>query len=249
MGRRSPTPQRRPTTEREPRLATDPSLSHHDDPERATRSGQEGPAAPVLPAPGAGDGAGPPPERQGTVASHRRERRIKSRNRALAEWVVAIGLAVVAALAIKTWLVQAFIIPSQSMEQTLEVGDRVLVAKFAYDVSDLGRGDVVVFKNPDRLPGEPAQLIKRVVGLPGDTIEAIDGKLVRNGVPLDEAYLTSGSRTDHLERTVVPEGHVFVMGDNRMNSRDSRFIGPIAVDQVVGKAFLRIWPPGRIGRL
>lgn len=231
-------------------MATDPILPHPHEPERTTRSGPEGPPAAAYPtAEPLDEVAGPPPARPGTVASHRRERRIKSRNRALAEWVVAIGLAVVAALAIKTWFVQAFIIPSQSMERTLEVGDRVLVAKFAYDISDIGRGDVVVFKNPDRLPGEPAQLIKRVVGLPGDTLEAVDGRLERNGIPLDEPYLTPGSRTDQLDRTVVPEGHVFVMGDNRLNSRDSRFIGPIPEDQVVGKAFLRIWPPGRIGRL
>ncbi|MPY94550.1 MAG: signal peptidase I [Acidimicrobiia bacterium] len=183
------------------------------------------------------------------MASHRRDRRIKSRNRALAEWVFAIALAVVAALAIKTWLVQAFIIPSQSMERTLEVGDRVLVAKFAYKVSDISRSDVVVFKNPDRLPGEPAQLIKRVVGLPGDVLEAVDGHLVRNGAQVDESYLRAGVTTTDLPRTVVPEDHLFVMGDNRANSRDSRFIGPVPEDLVVGKAFFRIWPPGRIGGL
>jgi signal peptidase I len=183
------------------------------------------------------------------VAAQRRQARIKSRNRALAEWIVAIGLAVVAALAIKTWLVQAFIIPSQSMENTLEVGDRVLVAKFAYRISDIDHGDVLVFKNPDRLPGEPAQLIKRVIGLSGDTVEAIDGHVQVNGVPIDEPYLRPGVITTDLPKTVVPDGDLFVMGDNRSNSRDSRFIGPVPVHLVVGKAFFRIWPPGRLGTL
>ena len=183
------------------------------------------------------------------VAAARRRQRIKSRNRAVVEWVVAIGLAVVAALCIKTWLVQAFIIPSQSMEDTLEVGDRVLVSKFAFQISDIGRGDVIVFDNPDRLPNEPAQLIKRVVALGGDTVEAADGRLLVNGVVVDEDYLRAGVITTDVAPTTVPDGTVFVMGDNRANSRDSRYIGPVDEDLVVGKAFLRIWPPGRIGTL
>jgi signal peptidase I len=188
------------------------------------------------------------------VAAQRRERRAKTRQRAVAEWVVAIGLAVLAAFVIKTWIVQAFVIPSGSMEPTLQVGDRVLVEKFAYHFSDIHRDDVIVFKNPDRLPGEPAQLIKRVVGVGGDVIQTVDGKLVVNGQAVSEPVLEPGTRTispdgRDMAPTPVPDGYVFVMGDNRTNSRDSRYIGPIDVHRVVGKAFFRIWPLNRLGTL
>ena len=185
----------------------------------------------------------------GQVSRTRRHRRTRSRNRAILEWVLAIGLAIGAAFFIKTFLVQAFVIPSGSMEHTLEINDRVLVSKFAYRISDVGRGDVIVFKNPKRLPGEPAQLIKRVAATEGDVIEAVDGRVQVNGQFVDEPYLAPGTMTRDLPRQTVPAGTVFVLGDNRTNSKDSRFIGPIEVDTVVGKAFFRIWPLNRLGRL
>jgi signal peptidase I len=184
-------------------------------------------------------------EETGGEATERR----RSHNRALAEWVVAIALAVVAAFLIKTFLVQAFVIPSGSMEHTLEINDRVLVSKFAYRISDIHRGDVIVFKNPKRLPGEPAQLIKRVAATAGDVIEAVDGKVVVNGQVRDEPYLAPATPTRDLPRQTVPPDHVFVLGDNRTNSKDSRFIGPIDTSTVTGKAFFRIWPLGRLGGL
>jgi len=162
---------------------------------------------------------------------------------------VAIGLAVAAAFLIKTYIVQAFVIPSGSMEHTLEINDRVLVSKFAYRISDVKRGDVIVFKNPKPLPGEPAQLIKRVAATEGDVIEAVDGRVQVNGQFVDEPYLAPGTATRDLPRQTVPGGEVFVLGDNRSNSKDSRFIGPIETDTVVGKAFFRIWPLSRLGGL
>lgn len=185
----------------------------------------------------------------GDVSGSRRDRRVRSRNRAILEWVVAIGLAVAAAFLIKTYVVQAFVIPSGSMEHTLEINDRVLVSKFAYRISDVKRGDVIVFKNPKQLPGEPAQLIKRVAATEGDVIEAVDGRLQVNGEFVDEPYLAAGTETRELPRQTVPAGTVFVLGDNRTNSKDSRYIGPIAVDTIVGKAFFRIWPLSRLGGL
>jgi signal peptidase I len=195
--------------------------------------------------------AGPPLDApsKSDVADARRRRRAKSRNRALAEWVLAIGLAVVAAFVIKTFLVQAFVIPSGSMQHTLEINDRVLVSKFAYRISDVKRGDVIVFKNPQRLSGEPAQLIKRVAAMEGDVIESVDGKLQVNDVVVDEPYLAPGTVTRDLPRQTVPAGQLFVLGDNRSNSKDSRFIGTIATDTVIGKAFFRIWPLSRLGGL
>lgn len=171
----------------------------------------------------------------------------KSRVRSAVEWVAAIVIALVTAFLVKTFVLQAFVIPSASMNPTLVDGDRVLVSKL--DIGEIERGDVIVFDNPARLPGEPAQLIKRVIGLEGDVLEARDGEVVVNGQVLDEPYLSDEVLTRELEQTTVPDDHVFVMGDNRPNSRDSRFIGAIDVDDIVGEAFLIIWPPNRISTL
>jgi signal peptidase I len=193
----------------------------------------------------------------GQVAGARKRRRARHRRRAAYEWAIAIALAILVALVIKTWVAQAFVIPTGSMERTLLVHDRVLVSKLSYRFGDIGRGDVIVFDNPSPRPGDPAQLIKRVVGLPGDRIAASNGQLVVNGEPQVESYVRAGARTrlDSCplyradETVVVPPGHLFVMGDNREQSHDARCFGPITEDSVVGKAFLRIWPIGRIGRL
>ena len=166
------------------------------------------------------------------------------------EWGAVIIGALVAALLIKTFLFQAFYIPSGSMEQTLAVGDRVLVNKISYDYGDLARGDVIVFHRPPNAPpSDVDDFIKRIIGLPGDTLEAIDGRVYVNGVPTDEPYVDPGDVTTNLPRTVVPDGHVFVMGDNRDNSTDSRIFGPVDQELIVGKAFLTVWPLGSIGGL
>jgi signal peptidase I len=176
-----------------------------------------------------------------TPASKRRKR---SSARNAVEWVVIIVAALLVALVIKTFLFQAFYIPSESMEPTLKPGDRVLVNKLSYDVHSIHRGDIVVFKRPPAEAGNPAikDLIKRVIGLPGDTIEAIDGKVYINGQLQNESYLPAGTVTTNLPRRVVPPGQYFVMGDNRSNSSDSRFIGPIPGSLIVGRAFIRVWP-------
>jgi len=149
-----------------------------------------------------------------------------------------------AALVIKTFLFQAFYIPSESMEPTLKPGDRVLVNKLSYDLHHIHRGDIVVFKRPPAEAGNPAikDLIKRVIGLPGETIEQRGGRVYINGQPLNESYLPAGTSTTNLRRQVVPAGQYFVMGDNRSNSSDSRFIGPIPGSLIVGRAFIRVWP-------
>jgi signal peptidase I len=167
--------------------------------------------------------------------------------RTLIEWLVAIVVAVGAAFAIKTYLVQAYVIPSGSMIPTLIEGDRVLVRKVGFDVNDVSRGDIVVFLNPNRAPTEPEFLIKRAMGLPGDVLEARDGKLYVNGEPQIEPYLRPGSRTI-MDRTTVKPGHVFMLGDNRESSLDSRSKekGQIAEDTLVGEAFFRLWPLSRM---
>ena len=170
--------------------------------------------------------------------------------RSLVEWVLVVGGALVIALVIKTFLLQAFYIPSSSMVSTLNIGDRVLVNKLSYDLHDVHRGDIIVFERPESEADSPiSDLIKRVVGLPGDTVEGQNGQVLIDGEPLAEPYLDEGVTTGDFDPVEVPEGHYFMMGDNRGDSRDSRFFGPIAEDTIVGRAFFRVWPLGDISTL
>jgi signal peptidase I len=180
----------------------------------------------------------------------------RSRVRTTIEWLLVIGGALLVALLVRTFFIQAFWIPSDSMEPTLHKGDRVLVNKLSYKLHDVHRGDVIVFKRPEAAksanPDDDIEdLIKRVIGLPGDTIETVDGVIYINDEPLPEPYLPDGTRSDSppVERQVVPDGHLFMMGDNRGNSQDSRYFGPIDEDLIVGRAFVRIYPLGDIGGL
>lgn len=177
------------------------------------------------------------------IPSRKRGRRISAGRNAV-EWALIIIGALLVAFAVKTWLIQAFYIPSPSMVPTLQVKDRVLVNKLSYDLHDVNRGDVVVFERPKGEASSPEikDLIKRVVGLPGEKLEAKEGKLFINGQPLEEPYLPEGTTTEGLEPIEVPLGHVFVMGDNRGNSSDSRRFGPIDEDTIVGRAFVLVWP-------
>ena len=171
---------------------------------------------------------------------------------------------------VKSHVAQAFSIPSASMVPQLEVGDRVLVSRVAYRLHDPNRGDIVVFDAPDAIPAddplleaiakdalesvglrEPGDdvLIKRVLGLPGETIAAQDGHLVVDGRMVEEPYLPEGVVTADFGPIDIPAGHVFVLGDNRGNSADSRVIGPIDEDTIVGRAIARIWPPNRVAFL
>lgn len=181
--------------------------------------------------------------------------------RTLLEWVLVAFFALGMALLIRMFLAQAYYIPSSSMEETLKADDRVLVNKLSYRFGDVGRGDVIVFSKPDNAPGQINDFIKRVIALPGETISFADGGVLIDGVPYDEPYVgnnrtfVNGWLTDcaneapSLDRCLVPEGKVFVMGDNREASTDSRFFGPIDIDSIVGRAFIKLWPIGDIGFL
>jgi signal peptidase I len=183
----------------------------------------------------------------------------RSKSRGAIEWAIVIVGAVVAALLIKTFLLQAFYIPSKSMVPTLNVGDRVLVNKLSYKVHDVNRGDIVVFERPDAetATDDIEDLIKRVIGLPGDKIVIKGGSIFINDQLLQEPYLPAGTQTGpgptypctEASPCRVPEGDVFVMGDNRSDSRDSRWFGPIDEDKIVGRAFFRVWPLNQIGFL
>jgi signal peptidase I len=129
------------------------------------------------------------------------------------------------------------------MLPTLHEDDRVLVNKLSYDLHDVNRGDLVVFERPEgEAPGQIRDLIKRVVGLPGERIEQRDGRVYIDGQLLEEPYLEDDTETTNLPPQTVPEGHVFVMGDNRDDSMDSRVFAAIDEDLIVGRAFVRVWP-------
>jgi signal peptidase I len=148
---------------------------------------------------------------------------------------------------VRPFVMEAFWIPSGSMIPTLEIGDRVLVNKFIYRFTEPKRGDIIVFESVDN-PDE--DLIKRVVGLPGDTVAVRRGHLLLNGERQREPYVNKKlPDRSFYAKTKVPKGHVFVMGDNRGNSADSRVFGPLPKKNIEGEAFLRFWPPHRIGVL
>ena len=156
-----------------------------------------------------------------------------------------LALAVVICALLITYVVQAFKVQGTSMAPELIDGERILVNKFVYDFRAIERGDVVVFwytEDPD------VSFIKRVIGLPGDTIEIARGKVLINGDPLNEPYV----QPEHADRRGYPAqevrpGHYFVLGDNRRGSNDSRSWGLVPRRYIYGKAFLRIWPPDQFG--
>lgn len=252
-----------------PEPAPEPSVRSADGPGPATAGG-------------AGDAAAAP-EPGGRAERRRLARRVRRRRRTrrAGELPLLVVVALCIALLLKTFLVQAFFIPSGSMEQTIRIGDRVLVDKLTpWFGSKVERGDVVVFKDPGGwLKGEaakPAQdpagikqikqtltfigllpsadeqdLIKRVIGVGGDTVKCCDGqgRVTVNGTPLDEPYVSPGNAPSEIRFEVrVPAGRLFVMGDHRANSADSRyhldeaFDGTIDEDGVVGQAVVIAWP-------
>ena len=217
-----------------------------------------GSTPPARPLPGAGGppNATPPSPTPAPKAGTPRNENWK---RSTIEWILVIVGALAIAFTLRATSFQVFYIPSGSMEPTLQVGDRVVVNQWSYRLHDVNRGDIVVFSRPE---GESAvevkDLIKRVVGLPGETVTITDNHVLINGEVLDEPYLPQGTKTDGTGTPVpcapanpchIPDGQVWVMGDNRTNSSDSRFFGPIPESKIVGRAFVRLWPVGRLGGL
>lgn len=196
--------------------------------------------------------------------------------RGIREVAIVLVTAIILSLIVRTFLVQAFYVPSQSMENTLLPSDRILASKITKRISGVDRGQIVVFRDPGGwLPpavptsGNPVRsalefiglmpsssgddLVKRVIGVGGDRVRCCspEGKIVLNGVPLDEPYLKPGVSTDQIQFDVtVPGNSVFVMGDNRPESADSRYHlaendGGVPVDNVVGRVFVTVWPVNR----
>jgi len=185
---------------------------------------------------------------------------IRSARRTVLEWGVVLVGALALALVVRAFLFQAFYIPSPSMEPTLSSGDRILVNKVSYRLHDVNRGDLVVF-HPRPESGVGAEdLIKRVIALPGETVTTDGGRVLIDGGLLIEPYLPVPDGTAGFGMVpwcanqatgvcTVPDDHVFVLGDNRGNSRDSRYFGPVPIDSIRGRAFVRVWPLGGLDRL
>lgn len=195
----------------------------------------------------------------------------------LREFPVLVVFALALAIVIKTFLVQAFFIPSSSMVPTLQVGDRILVCRVCLHLSDIDRGDILVFSDPDPIAATDRGLvggvvhwlgegigvarpqdddfIKRVGALSGQTWEIRSGQLYVDGEAVDEPYLATPADTRSFGPETVPDGMLLMLGDNRLQSGDSRFtpqeggLGYVPVDDVIGEAFVIVWPPSRIGGL
>lgn len=184
-----------------------------------------------------------------------REKQPARAETSMVRWLIETALLVLLAFAlaqgIKTFLVQPFVIPTGSMIPTIEIGNRVLAEKLTFRFSRPPRyNDIVVFGDPK---GQHPALIKRTIAVGGQTVDLQDGFVYVDGVKLDEPY-THGQRSDPLDSSItypfrVPEGHIWVMGDNRTNSGDSRYFGPIALSAVQGHAVWTYWPPQAIGKL
>jgi signal peptidase I len=166
--------------------------------------------------------------------------------------VIVLAAAAAFAFGLRAWVVQPFWIPSQSMEPTLHGcpgcdPDRLLVDKLSYHLHGVRRGDVVVFTRPPTLQSTDADLVKRVIGLPGESVQAVNGTVFVDGHALAEPYVAKAcDGTSDFGPTKVPAGEVFVMGDNRCDSSDSRVFGPIATSTIIGRAFVIVWPLPRI---
>ncbi|HEX2729655.1 MAG TPA: signal peptidase I [Rubrobacteraceae bacterium] len=206
----------------------------------------------------------------------RRERRSSARPKkggGILEFLIILIVAFTLVFGfVRPYVVEAFWIPSASMVHTLEINDRVLVNKFIYRFTEPQRGDIVVFQSVeggpvsqepgliDRITGffnggaattpKKEELIKRVVGVPGDKISVQNGKLYVNNELQKEPYVNKDlPDRSFFAPTTVPKGHVFCMGDNRANSRDSRFFGPVPKKNIEGEAFLLFWPLNRMSLL
>ena len=179
------------------------------------------------------------------------------------EWLAVIVGALLVAFLIKAFLMQAYYIPSSSMTPALQVGDRVLVNKLSYEFGEVSRGDLVVFKRTEVDTGNKTDLIKRVIATEGELLEISGGEIFitekggKDRKLLVEPYLAEGVTTQgfafeglcpesEANTCLVPENFIFVMGDNRSGSRDSRYFGPVDIDDIVGRAFIRIWPLGSL---
>lgn len=177
-------------------------------------------------------------QHQSSLPSRSRRQRKRDREKSsYKDWILALAVSLVLAFVIRGFVFEPFHVSGPSMQQTLSSGDQVMVNKIIYKFRDPQPGEVIVFHNKDN-----RELIKRIIGLPGETVEAKDNRLFVNGKEIKEPYLTSSTKTIDFAPVKVPNGKVFVLGDNRSNSTDSRSLGPISISEIIGKASLVYWP-------
>ena len=189
-------------------------------------------------------------------AANATTRRQKHRRRVVTEWLIIIVAALAVSFVMRTYVVQTFYIPSASMEPTLQIGDRIIVSKLSVNLGTINRGDIVVFKAP---PAEHCgevvtDLVKRVIGLPGDYLTSKGNTIYVGTSPTTEVALSEPwTHTEPLGTPIgnvhVPVNTYFVMGDNHADSCDSRMWGSVPKSDIIGKVFLRIWPLSRVGFL
>jgi signal peptidase I len=181
-----------------------------------------------------------PPEHESPPASRPR----RGLWRTVRELLGTIIPAILIAILINVFLGQATRVDGQSMEPNLHADQRLVVEKISYRLHGPQRFDIVVIKPPTQ---EDELLIKRLIGLPGDTVEIRNGHVHINGETLEEPYLTQQTRAGRYAQVTVPPLHVYVLGDNRDHSNDSRSFGPVPIDNIVGRAWLSYWPPDQVG--
>lgn len=167
----------------------------------------------------------------------------------LGELPLLIISAIVLAWVIKSFVAQPFVIPSQSMAETLVPGDRVVVTKVSYRLKDPVPGEVIVFQAPEASGMSDQDFIKRIVARSGDEVEVRGGRLFINGRRMRESYVVPDTPDSEFGPETVPENAYFVMGDNRSNSKDSRYFGAVGRERIIGKAVAIYWPPPRMGLL
>jgi signal peptidase I len=176
----------------------------------------------------------------------------RSRRAWFLEWAIIVVVAVAASLFIRTFCFQTFSIPSASMEPTLQAGDRIVVDKLSVKFGTINIGDIVVFKTPPAAQScgtGPSDFVKRVIGLPGDHLTSKGNTIYVDGKALHENWPHTEPLGKAIGNVTVPKNHYFVMGDNHANSCDSRYWGTVPRSNIIGKAFVRIWPLSRLAWL
>lgn len=173
----------------------------------------------------------------------------KSRRRSVIEWLIVLVIAVALSLLIRTFAFQTFSIPSGSMEPTLWQGDHIMVDKLSVEFGTINIGDIVVFKAPPEVRkqchDDYADLVKRVIGLPGDHLTSVGNTIYVNGKKLDQKWPHYNPLTPAIGKVVVPKGQYFMMGDNHPGSCDSRYWGTVPRSDIIGKVFVKFWPPSQ----
>lgn len=176
----------------------------------------------------------------------------KNKGKVFSDVLLPMVLAFAIVFVVRYFIIGMYYIPSESMVPTFEVNDHVVVTKFTYQLHEPERGDIIVFKYPPNdMSGVPEEekvdYVKRVIGLPGETLEIKDGTVHINGIPLKEPYLNEGTNMGDYGPYTLSEGNYFAMGDNRNNSNDSRYWGPVGEEYIEGKAQITYWPIDRWG--